>query len=135
MQQDLASHANSFSHALARVGAWMLPFIVLATGLLMVSNIRYPHLVNRYLRGRRSITTLLVALIGGLLLVTVHRYTVGIASLGYVAWGLASSSYLRFRARPSPSPSPSTVRGAAAIVVIPTPNSSLESPPAEGVGR
>ena len=28
--------------------------IVLATGLLMVANIRYPHVVNRYLRGRTA---------------------------------------------------------------------------------
>ena len=38
--------------------------IVLITGLLMVSQIRYPHLVNRYLRGRRSIARLILVLIG-----------------------------------------------------------------------
>jgi CDP-diacylglycerol--serine O-phosphatidyltransferase len=39
----------------ARALAVALPFIALAAGWLMVSTIRYTHLPNRYLRGRKSI--------------------------------------------------------------------------------
>ncbi len=79
---------------LAGICIWMLPLVVLATGLLMVSNVRYPHLVNRYLRGRRSLGRLVLVLGGLLLLVVAHRYTLGIATLAYAlsgitAWGLA----------------------------------------------
>ena len=43
------------------LGVWMLPVTVLLTGLLMISNIRYPHLVNRYMRGKKSISMLLAS--------------------------------------------------------------------------
>jgi CDP-diacylglycerol--serine O-phosphatidyltransferase len=39
----------------ANVVATLLPFIALTTGYLMVSTVRYVHLPNRYLRGRKSI--------------------------------------------------------------------------------
>jgi CDP-diacylglycerol--serine O-phosphatidyltransferase len=108
MQQDLAG----LSHEYPRAGhlAWLcvivLPILMLACGLLMVSTIRYPHLVNRYLRGRRPIPQLVVVLIGVLLLVTVHRYTLGIGSLAYVLWGLLGSSLIRLRRRPLTRPTP-----------------------------
>lgn len=34
---------------------WFMPAITLAVGLLMVSRVRYAHLANRYLRGRRPL--------------------------------------------------------------------------------
>src|SRR4051794_18645958 len=78
MQQDLANTAfewgtdSSFGRLLGHLSALcliVLPLIVLMTGLLMISNIRYPHLVNRYLRGRRSIGRLMLVLIVLLLIV------------------------------------------------------------------
>src|SRR5437868_7940056 len=58
MQQDLmhsgyeyrAIWFGGFLSHLSSICLIALPAIVLLTGLLMVSNIRYPHLVNRYLR-------------------------------------------------------------------------------------
>ena len=61
MQQELRHDPwpGHFAHRrgghLATICAWLLPLLVLIDGLLMISNIRYPHMVNRYLRGRRSI--------------------------------------------------------------------------------
>jgi CDP-diacylglycerol--serine O-phosphatidyltransferase len=74
--------------SLASVGVWILPVLVLGTGLLMISEIRYPHVVNRYLRGRRSIMQLVVVVGLILLLITKPRYTLGISLLAYVLWGL-----------------------------------------------
>ncbi len=60
MQQDLLIQAQTNPTlayvwlTLSRVCLVALPLFILATGLLMVSHIRYPHLVNRYLRGKRS---------------------------------------------------------------------------------
>jgi phosphatidylserine synthase len=101
MQQDLAEHeaVRSTVAALAEGCVWILPLVVLATGLLMVSAIRYPHLVNRYLRGRRSIARLLLVLIGLLLLVVAHRYTLSIGSLAYAAWGPVGWIGYRLRQR------------------------------------
>jgi CDP-diacylglycerol--serine O-phosphatidyltransferase len=98
MQQDL--RANQF-HDLADVCVWVLPMIVLATGLLMVSGIRYPHLINRYLRGKRSLARLLVVLGLVLLLVVWHQYTLGLGMLAYALWGPVSWGYVKFRPRPS----------------------------------
>ena len=93
MQQDV----RAVLPRLADACLGFLPLIVLATGLLMVSHFRYPHLVNRYLRGRRSIGRLLVALIGVLLLIVWHQYTLAIGTLLYSFWGVTSYVYYRTR--------------------------------------
>jgi CDP-diacylglycerol--serine O-phosphatidyltransferase len=39
---------------------WILPVITLMAGLLMVTRIPYPHVMNRLLRGKKSFTTFLL---------------------------------------------------------------------------
>jgi len=100
IQQDLRNEAFEgwrFARTLADGMTYLLPVIVLASGLLMVSNIRYPHVVNRYLRGRRSIARLLGGVAVLLLLVVAHRYTFGIASIAYAMYGPFIVAYLRLR--------------------------------------
>jgi CDP-diacylglycerol--serine O-phosphatidyltransferase len=90
MQQELARVArenNAMFAPLSRICIWILPVVVLATGLLMVSHLRYPHLVNRYLRGRRSIGRLMLVVAIVLMLVVAHQYTLGIGTLAFAAWG------------------------------------------------
>jgi CDP-diacylglycerol--serine O-phosphatidyltransferase len=105
MQQDLLDPGD---HALIRHGSmynvaatmvWIMPIVVLCAGLLMVSTIRYPHLVNRYLRGKRSIQRLVLSLMVLLLLVIIHRYTLGIGTLVYALWGVTSWAMARIRRR------------------------------------
>jgi CDP-diacylglycerol--serine O-phosphatidyltransferase len=98
MQQDLLAERIA---PLANVSVILLPVVVLGTGLLMVSNIRYPHLVNRYLRGRRSIARLVMVLVLALLLVVAHRYVIGIGTLAYAAVGPVSVAWRRWRPRPA----------------------------------
>jgi len=97
MQQDLFHSAYSIAGHLSTVCVYLLPPLVLLTGLLMISMVRYPHLVNRYLRGRRSITRLVVVLAFGLLLVVAHIYTIAIGTLIYVLVPLLHTFYLRLR--------------------------------------
>ena len=99
MQQDLRSNRLD---ALSDLCVWLLPIIVLGTGLLMVSGIRYPHLVNRYLRGKRSLARLLLVLGLILLLVVWHQYTLGIGALAYAMWGPVSWAWVKFRPRREP---------------------------------
>jgi len=75
----------------------LLPILVLAAGLLMVSHLRYPHLVNRYLRGKRSIGRLNLVVAIVLLLVAAHQYTLGIGMLAYAAWGPVAWTATRIR--------------------------------------
>ena len=80
----------------------VLPLLVLGCGLLMVSQIRYPHLVNRYLRGRRSIGRLIAVLVLVLLIVVAHQYVVAVAMVGYVLSGALSAAGRMRRKRTEP---------------------------------
>ena len=89
MQQDLTITADDrfgttfggvLSHA-AAVLTVLLPLVVLTSGLLMVSNFRYPHVVNRLIRGRRGIPAVVLTAAILLLLVVMHRYVLGVVGL------------------------------------------------------
>ncbi len=109
MQQELALHDRSeMMDKLALACVWLLPAIVLFTGLLMVSAIRYPHLVNKYLRGKRSMARLLITLSFLLLVVVAHRYMLALGTLAYALSGPLSIAYLKWWPwrRPAPIPPP-----------------------------
>jgi CDP-diacylglycerol--serine O-phosphatidyltransferase len=97
---EKASHFARLFDALSTASIVVLPLIVLGVGLLMVSHIRYPHLFNRYLRGRRSPGRLILVLIGVLLLIVAHEYVVAIGTLTYVLWGAISAANRWWRSRP-----------------------------------
>jgi CDP-diacylglycerol--serine O-phosphatidyltransferase len=104
MQQDLANDPwhgalPSVAQALSTVLVYVLPIVVLASGLLMVSNIRYPHLINRYMKGRKSLARVITVVILLLLLVVAHRYILGVGCLLYALWGPISWGWLRSRRR------------------------------------
>jgi CDP-diacylglycerol--serine O-phosphatidyltransferase len=84
MEQELARQSLDF---LANACLALLPLVVVGTGLLMVSQVRYPHFVNRYLRGKRSIGRLILIVGIVLLMVVAHQYVLGIGALTYAAWG------------------------------------------------
>ena len=104
MEEALRHESFAFTQLLARACVGILPIVVLASGLLMVSHFRYPHLVNRYLRGRRSIGRLLAVLSIMLLLLVAHQYTVGLGTLAYAAWGPVAWSIVRLRRWNRPLP-------------------------------
>ena len=86
---------------------WAVPVFTLIVGLLMVSTVRYSHLVNRYLRGKRSMSRLIIVLIALLAILIFHRYLLGVAMLAYVVsgvWGWAR--FRRSGVRPAEIPTP-----------------------------
>jgi CDP-diacylglycerol--serine O-phosphatidyltransferase len=101
VQQDLRLEETDWSTWLSYRCVLVLPLVVLFTGLLMVSNLRYPHLVNRYLRGRRSLARLILAVGLLLLFMVAHRYVLCVASLAFAAWGPISWAMLRMRPKPA----------------------------------
>jgi CDP-diacylglycerol--serine O-phosphatidyltransferase len=110
VQQDLRLEEYNW---LAFHCVMLLPLIVLFTGLLMVSNLRYPHLVNRYLRGRRSVARLILAVGLLLLFMVAHRYVICAGALAFAAWGPLSWAMLRLRPKhtePAPLPHSATSR-------------------------
>jgi CDP-diacylglycerol--serine O-phosphatidyltransferase len=98
MQQDLRhDFGTSWALTLSNVCIYLLPFVVLFTGLLMVSGIRYPHVVNRWLRGRRSLPRLMLGVVAVLLAIVAHRYVLGVGCLIYALYGPLMLTYLRVR--------------------------------------
>jgi CDP-diacylglycerol---serine O-phosphatidyltransferase len=73
----------------------MIPVVLLSTALLMVSEVRYPHLMNTAFKGRKSIWKVVVGLMLLLLLVVEHRYTVSTACLLFILIGPVY--WLRYR--------------------------------------
>ena len=119
MQQEMARAAVALdSTALAAVATaamWLLPVVVLGTGLLMVSEVRYPHVVNRYMRGRRSIGRLVAVAAILILLLLFPQYTIGLGTLLYALWGPALWLTARVRRRANATtPQPVATDGAAA---------------------
>jgi CDP-diacylglycerol--serine O-phosphatidyltransferase len=111
MQQAIQNHSKEMSSLapIARACVWLLPAIVLMTGLLMVSAIRYPHLVNKYLRGKRSLGRVLITLMVLLTVIVAHKYVLAIGTLAYSLSGVATLAYLRWwpgRHPPPPPPAP-----------------------------
>jgi CDP-diacylglycerol---serine O-phosphatidyltransferase len=106
LQRELMRQSidNPLLGQVAEVMIWCLPLLVLVTGLLMISNIRYPHMVNRYLRGRRSFGRLIGVLSLLLLIIVAHQYVIAIGTLMYALWGPFMLAYLRFRPRREPLP-------------------------------
>ncbi|MBN1124979.1 MAG: phosphatidylcholine/phosphatidylserine synthase [Sedimentisphaerales bacterium] len=71
---------------------YVLPFAAIFAGILMISRIRYPHLVNQYLKGRKPIThlTWLLTIIAMIWLCKLQSALVisfcGFALVGFVRW-------------------------------------------------
>lgn len=77
--------------AIMKVLVYALPFITLAMALLMVSRVPYPHIVNQYIRGKRSFSHVVVVflIILGLLTalpLTLTIFFAGFAGSGAVRW-------------------------------------------------
>jgi hypothetical protein len=68
----------------------MLPFLALGMSILMVSRIRYPHVLNQYLRGKKPFGHLIRTL---LLLVFLYWYLQ--AALVLIFCGFAASSLVK----------------------------------------
>ncbi len=85
---------SSFFEFAPRVTIYVLPFAAIMCSLLMISRVRYPHLVNLYLRGRKPISYLLsTLLIAGLIWWSVETSVV-LIFCGYMLWGLIRWIYL-----------------------------------------
>ena len=107
MQQDLSREATEqaswWLNKLSGFCVWVLPILVLGTGLLMISNIRYPHLVNRYLRGKRSIGRLMFVLITVLAIIVAHQYVIALGTVAYALSGAITPLLKRFRKPVAPA--------------------------------
>src|SRR5262249_37977213 len=72
--------------AVAQSLTFVLPFVALLLGYLMVSQHRYIHLANRYLRGRKPFDMLAMSLFGLVLLALVPEL---LGALAFAAYALS----------------------------------------------
>ena len=71
---------------------FLLPFIAMGIAILMIGRIRYPHVINQYLKGRKPVTHLLWAgiifamiFLGGLPIALLLAFC-GFALMGFAKW-------------------------------------------------
>jgi CDP-diacylglycerol--serine O-phosphatidyltransferase len=76
---------------------WALPVLTLTVALLMVSTIRYPHVVNRLLRGRKTIPYFIGIILFCVSLLVFHQYIIGLAMVAYTLWGIGGYLLGRYR--------------------------------------
>jgi CDP-diacylglycerol--serine O-phosphatidyltransferase len=67
---------------------WVLPVITLMAGLLMVTRILYPHLMNRLLRGKKSFSTFLIAVFALLLIIWNIQFAMVLGFFAFMLYGI-----------------------------------------------
>ncbi len=70
---------------------YLLPFLIFATAVLMVSRIRYPHILNQYIKGKKPFAHLIRAVLAiGLIIWSMQTALVlifcGFAASGFIKW-------------------------------------------------
>ena len=73
---------------LAAATIWVLPFLTLLAGLLMVTRIPYPHIVNRVLSGKKRFSTFLLILFVLPLMVWNIQLTMALGFFFFVLYGV-----------------------------------------------
>ena len=81
---------------------WILPLVALVLGLLMVSNIRYTHILNQFIRGRRPIGHLVLILLAIALVFLLPNALLPVGFCAYVLSGPARSAWRRLSGRRAP---------------------------------
>jgi CDP-diacylglycerol--serine O-phosphatidyltransferase len=78
---------------------YTLPFLALGTAVLMVSRIRYPHIVNQYIKGKKPFAHLIrLLLLIGLVIWSVQT-ALAVIFCGFAASGFVKWSYYRLMHR------------------------------------
>lgn len=126
LQQDLISdpfngHLVNFCRQLHAICTWLLPVLLFTTGLLMISHVRYGHMINRYLRGKRSYFQFVIAVVLLLLIFVAHRFVTAIGTVGYAYGGFIGYQYAFLRKRYFTTATPTS----ASVATSPNPSNTL----------
>lgn len=77
-----------------------LALITLFAGLLMVSRIKYPHIINQYIRGKKRFNYIVKFVVIVLALIIEPMITIGIGTVAFVLSGPVKSLFSRKTATP-----------------------------------
>jgi len=76
---------------------WALPAATVLLGLLMVSNVRYSHMLNQFIRGRRPISHLVLVVLGLAMAFLLREIILPVGFGGYALSGPVMAAYRRIR--------------------------------------
>ncbi len=88
---DFAEDGFSSQYLFANGLIYVIPFLAVWVAVLMVSRIRYPHLLNQYIKGKKPFAILIRALLF-LALIILSRH----AALLLIFFGFAASGFCRW---------------------------------------
>jgi CDP-diacylglycerol--serine O-phosphatidyltransferase len=81
---------------------YALPFVTLASAVLMVSRIRYPHILNQYLRGKKPFAHLIKAIAFIVIIIYYHEIALVLVFCGFALSGFLKWFYCRVIIHKSP---------------------------------
>ena len=113
---EMSAQSGQAHLILENIIIYALPFVLLAVGVLMVSRIRYPHIVNLYIKGKKPFAHLIWLLLGIGLVVWSIQIALALIFCGFAASGFAKWFYYRLIRRKS---------------ILPTAVETVTSTPAE----
>jgi phosphatidylserine synthase len=91
-QQDflpkITNWPEEFINASGLAAVWALPIITLMAGILMVTRIPYPHVVNRILRGKKQFSTFLFVVFTILLVIWNIQLAMALGFCVFVIYGV-----------------------------------------------
>lgn len=96
-----------------------MPLLMLLLGVLMVTRVRYVHLSERLLRGKKSLMHLTILLLGLTLIVMIHEILLAAGFNLYMLSGLASE--LRGAGQPAGEPAAGATGAAGPAIIQVTP--------------
>lgn len=93
LQSGPVSHIAEYT---AKITIYLLPFVTILVGLLMVSRIPYAHVINRYVKGRKPFSYLVLSITVLLLLIWKVQLTLAISCLAFTASGVIGWIWRRY---------------------------------------
>ncbi len=94
---ELADKGSHFYIIMESTIVYTLPFVVIGMGLLMVSRIRYSHVLNEYFKGKKPFTYLLSCLAVLGLIVFVRQFALVTGFCAFALSGFIRWAYQRIR--------------------------------------
>jgi len=92
------SAKNSYAYTICENAIiYSLPFLALGVGVLMVSRIRYPHILNQYIKGKKPFAHLIRVLLGLGLIIWSRQAALVLIFCGFAAGSFVKWLYLRAR--------------------------------------
>lgn len=90
-----------FALTLEKISLWVIPFVLVIAGVLMVSRITYPHLANQLLRSQKSFSSLIVVILCGLFAIWNFHIALVLGFFGFASYGFGHWAITTVKSKPT----------------------------------